>query len=104
MPMTTSSSRYFSSRRLISGMTCMQLMQPYVQKSRRTIFPFRSVFRLSGLGTFSQSTAPVSSGAWMGSLLANREEVLVAPDVDASVRDCWRRVNRLVDRIGHLNL
>jgi len=65
----------------------MQLIQPYVQKSRRTILPFRSVFRLSGFGTFNQPTAPANSGAWMGSLLANRKEMLVAPDVDPSVRE-----------------
>ena len=40
----------------------MQLMQQYVQKSRRTIFPLRSAI-LIGLAVLSQAMPPSNSGA-----------------------------------------
>src|SRR5271170_3270884 len=61
--MTTSSFGYFRSSRFKSGMMCMQLMQQYVQKSRRTILP-RSCLRLMGSRTFSQSSPAGNSGAF----------------------------------------
>src|SRR5215204_320031 len=43
-------------------MTCIQLMQPYVQKSSRTNLPLSAASE-SGLAVFSQPRPPVISGA-----------------------------------------
>ena len=45
-------------------------MHPYVQNSSRTILP-RRADSVSGAVTFSQSTAPTSSGARIGTLSAS---------------------------------
>src|SRR5438132_10411926 len=61
-PMTTNSFGYFFSSFFRSGMMCMQLMQPYVQKSSNTTLPL-SAASDSGLSVFSQPRSPVNSGA-----------------------------------------
>ncbi len=54
----------------------MQLMQPYVQKSSRTILP-RSASSESGAGTLYHSRPAGNSGAWMrtGASLTERRRL-----------------------------
>src|SRR6478752_4479437 len=61
-PMTTSWLAYFFSSLAMSGIVWMQLMQQRVQKSSRTILPFKSA-SLIGAPVLSQATPPDSSGA-----------------------------------------
>src|SRR5690606_12589592 len=62
-PITTSSSGNQDSSFRNCGSSCRQLIQPYVQKSRRTTFPRRSARRSSAPPVFSQSSPSANSGA-----------------------------------------
>src|SRR3954471_12978260 len=67
----------------------MQLMQQYVQKSRTTTWPLRSLIEM-GLSVFNQPSAPVKSGAAFSAAAADVRTDIARQNVTIAIAPRFR--------------